>query len=196
MPKVDLRQGLWLNVWLTACGDLTWDVWLMIPFVILAILFKCAAVWVWLYLSCDNLGQCVYFMGLLIAFTWKVYNSGRTTSGRPSGSSCGLPCPTGKVNILEFIHSDHFYSAFSSPHLLRSAPDTARILCRVSRRRAQAAVGKGLAQGPYVVARAGVEPMTLRLKSIDLTNAPPRTRIGTDIKPAVGTPLIQQHPMA
>src|SRR6218665_3512848 len=29
-----------------------------------------------------------------------------------------------------FIHSDHFYSASSSPLLLRSAPDTARILCR------------------------------------------------------------------
>src|SRR6218665_3867740 len=27
------------------------------------------------------------------------------------------------------IHSDHFYSASSSPLLLRSAPDTARILC-------------------------------------------------------------------
>ena len=29
-----------------------------------------------------------------------------------------------------FIHSDHFYSASSSPLLLRGAPDTARILCR------------------------------------------------------------------
>jgi len=29
-----------------------------------------------------------------------------------------------------FIHSDHFYSAVSSPLLLRSAPDTTRILCR------------------------------------------------------------------
>ena len=29
-----------------------------------------------------------------------------------------------------FIHSDHFYSVSSSPLLLRSAPDTARILCR------------------------------------------------------------------
>ena len=28
------------------------------------------------------------------------------------------------------IHSDHFYSASSRPLLLRSAPDTARILCR------------------------------------------------------------------
>ena len=32
--------------------------------------------------------------------------------------------------IHSFIHSDHFYSASSSPLLLRSAPDTARVLCR------------------------------------------------------------------
>ena len=44
----------------------------------------------------------------------------------------------------------------------------------VSRRSAQATVGKGLAQSPYVAARAGVEPTTFRLKVIDLTNAPPR----------------------
>src|SRR6218665_614832 len=44
----------------------------------------------------------------------------------------------------------------------------------VSRRSAQATVSKGLAQGPYVVARAGVEPTTLRLRVVDLTNAPPR----------------------
>src|SRR6218665_785681 len=44
----------------------------------------------------------------------------------------------------------------------------------VSRRSAQATAGKGLAQGPYVAARAGVEPTTLRLKVIVLTKAPPR----------------------
>ena len=32
--------------------------------------------------------------------------------------------------IHSFIHSDHFYSASSSPLLLRSAPDIARILCQ------------------------------------------------------------------
>ena len=44
-------------------------------------------------------------------------------------------------------------------------PTTARILTYcigVSRRSAQATVGTGLAQGPYVAARAGVEPTTLR----------------------------------
>src|SRR6218665_3353457 len=44
----------------------------------------------------------------------------------------------------------------------------------VSRRSAQATVGKGLAQGPYMAARAGVEPTTLRLKVIVSTKAPPR----------------------
>src|SRR6218665_1541950 len=29
-----------------------------------------------------------------------------------------------------FVHSGYFYSAFSSPPLLRGAPDTARILCQ------------------------------------------------------------------
>src|SRR6218665_890737 len=37
----------------------------------------------------------------------------------------------------------------------------------------QATVSEGLAQGPYVAARAGVEPMTLRTKGLDSTNAPP-----------------------
>src|SRR6218665_576062 len=44
----------------------------------------------------------------------------------------------------------------------------------VSRRSAQPTAGKGLAQGHYVTARAGVEPTTLRLRVIDLTKAPPR----------------------
>src|SRR6218665_1444769 len=43
----------------------------------------------------------------------------------------------------------------------------------VSRRCAQATAGKRLAKGPYVAARAGVEPTTLRLKVIVSTKAPP-----------------------
>ena len=44
----------------------------------------------------------------------------------------------------------------------------------------QAIVSEGLAQDHYVVARAGVEAMTLRTKSIDSTNAPrtPHLTIG------------------
>src|SRR6218665_1600164 len=44
----------------------------------------------------------------------------------------------------------------------------------VSRRSAQATAGKGLAQGHYVTAKAGVEPTTLRLKVVDSTKAPSR----------------------
>src|SRR6218665_985771 len=44
----------------------------------------------------------------------------------------------------------------------------------VSRRSEHATAGKGHAQGPYVSARAGVEPTTLRLKVIVSTKAPPR----------------------
>ena len=47
----------------------------------------------------------------------------------------------------------------------------------VSRRSAQATVGKELAQGPFVAARAGVEPTTLWLKVIASTDAPPRPQI-------------------
>jgi len=43
----------------------------------------------------------------------------------------------------------------------------------VSRRIAQATAGKGLAQDPYMAAREGVEPTTLRLKVIVSTKAPP-----------------------
>ena len=34
-------------------------------------------------------------------------------------------------------------------------------------------MGKGLAQGPYMAARVGVEPTTLWLKVIDSAKAPP-----------------------
>src|SRR6218665_852765 len=70
-----------------------------------------------------------------------------------------------------FIHSGHFYSASSSPllGLLRGAPDCSTDI--VSEFHAEA--HRQLAQGPYVVARAGVEPTTLRLRVIDLTNVPP-----------------------
>src|SRR6218665_2564544 len=56
---------------------------------------------------------------------------------------------------------------------------TARILYRSSRRSAQATAGKELAQGPYVTARVGVEPTTLRLKVIDSTKAPSRSTYNT-----------------
>src|SRR6218665_513110 len=65
-----------------------------------------------------------------------------------------------------FIHSSHFYSAPSSPLPLRGALEYSTDT--VSEFHA------GLAQGPYVAARAGDEPTTIRLKVIVSTKAPPR----------------------
>ena len=66
---------------------------------------------------------------------------------------------------VSFIHSSHFYSAPSSPLLLRGAPDystdTVSEFHAEAHRQLQV---KGLAQGPYMAARAGVESTTLRLK--------------------------------
>src|SRR6218665_2699508 len=45
------------------------------------------------------------------------------------------------------------------------------------KKKLQATVTEGLAQGPYVAASMGFEPTTLRSKGIDSTNAPPRPTI-------------------
>src|SRR6218665_3494595 len=79
-----------------------------------------------------------------------------------------------ELTIHSFINSGHFYSAPSSPLLLKRRSRLQHGYCiGVSHRSAQATAGKGLAQGPYMAARAGGEPTTLRLKVIDSTKAPP-----------------------
>ena len=77
--------------------------------------------------------------------------------------------------IHSFIHSGHFYSAPSSPLLLRGAPDystdTVSEFHAEAHRQLQV---KDLPKvRPYMAARAGVEPTTLRLRVIASTNAPP-----------------------
>ena len=42
----------------------------------------------------------------------------------------------------------------------------------IARQAPQATVTEGLAQGPCVAARSGIEPTTLRTKSVDSTKAP------------------------
>ena len=55
----------------------------------------------------------------------------------------------------------------------------------------QATVSEGLAQGPYVAARAGIEPMTLRTKDVNFTNAPSRlTRDRTLVESTDFKPLL------
>src|SRR6218665_3992224 len=80
-------------------------------------------------------------------------------------SSLSLLClPT----VYSFIHSGHFYSAPSNPQLLRGAPDYSTDT--VSEFHAEAhnqLKVKDLAKVPtWRLARAGVEPTTLRLKVI------------------------------
>src|SRR6218665_1379520 len=77
-----------------------------------------------------------------------------------------------------YNNSGYFYSASSSPLLLRGAPDTARIVSdTVPEFHAEGIWREGLAKGSYVAARAGVEPMTLRAKGVDSTNVPPMPHI-------------------
>ena len=75
------------------------------------------------------------------------------------------------------IHSGHFYSASSSPlPLERCSQHSTDTVPEFHAEALQATVSEGLAhnaQGPYVAARTGVEPMTLRTKGVDSTNAPP-----------------------
>src|SRR6218665_1808897 len=57
------------------------------------------------------------------------------------------------------IHSGYFHSASSSPLLLRGAPDYSMdSVSGFHAKSAQATVSKRFAQGPYVAARARVEP--------------------------------------
>ena len=76
------------------------------------------------------------------------------------------------LKCSKFIHSfGHFYSAPSSPLLLRGAPDhSTDTISEFHAEAPQATVSKGLAQGPHVAARAGVEPTTLRLNQCAATS--------------------------
>src|SRR6218665_2351279 len=77
--------------------------------------------------------------------------------------------------LHSFIHSGHFYSALQVLYYSETLPTTARILYRsFTPKRTGNCIGKGLAQGPYVTARPGVEPTTLRLKVTDSSKAPSR----------------------
>jgi len=67
----------------------------------------------------------------------------------------------------------HLYSATHSMSLSEALPTTAMSLCRILHAEAlQATVSEGLAQRPYVAARAGLEPTILRSKGFDSTNTP------------------------
>src|SRR6218665_2934271 len=77
--------------------------------------------------------------------------------------------------IYSFIYSVYFYSASSSPLLIRGAPDTVRIYCvGVSRRSATGNCKRRICQRSlYVAANAEFEPTTFRMKSYESTNELP-----------------------
>src|SRR6218665_648770 len=77
-----------------------------------------------------------------------------------------------------FILSGYFYSASSSPLLLRGVPDCS--IDTVSEPHAealQATASEGLAQGPYVAASIAFEPATLRMQDAEHTTEPSRPTI-------------------
>ena|SRR6218665_1675277 len=72
------------------------------------------------------------------------------------------------ISIIEY-----FYNATYSTTTQRRSRQQHGYCIGVSRRSAQETVSEGLAQGPYMAARVGVVPATLRSKVIDSTKAPP-----------------------
>ena len=80
-----------------------------------------------------------------------------------------------KTSEFLFVHSFRFYSA-SSVHYYSEVLPTQHCV-GVSRRRAIGTASEGLAQVPYVVARAGCEPASLGREATNLPmshHAPPR----------------------
>ena len=77
-------------------------------------------------------------------------------------------------NWWPFIHSVYFYSASSVHYYIqRRSRHSTDTVPKFHAEEPQATVNEGLAQGPYVAARAGVEVMTLRTKGVGNTNEPP-----------------------
>ena len=88
--------------------------------------------------------------------------------------SAGFDHGCANNNHSFYIHSGYFYSASSSPLLLRGAPDySIDTLLELTREALQATVSEGLAQGPYVAARVRFKPATLRTQG-EPTTEPPR----------------------
>src|SRR6218665_2423935 len=80
------------------------------------------------------------------------------------------------VAFKTFIHSCYFYSASSSPLLLRGQRRLRHSTDTVSEfhpEDPQATASEGLAKGPFVAARAGVEPATLQTVGVKSTTELP-----------------------
>src|SRR6218665_586480 len=79
------------------------------------------------------------------------------------------------VNIDLSFHSGYFYSASSSPLLLRRSRHGMGTMSEFYAEAPQATASEALAPGPYVAATAGFEHATLRSIGIDSTNEPRTT---------------------
>src|SRR6218665_1672084 len=72
-------------------------------------------------------------------------------------------------DIHSFIHSGYFFKSTTTQRRSQHSMDT---VSEFHAKAQQATASEGLAQGPYVAARAGFEPMTLRMKGDESTNEP------------------------
>ena|SRR6218665_3831695 len=89
-----------------------------------------------------------------------------------SGDTVAAEKLTVNIKYYSFIHSGYFYSASSSPHYSEELPTQQDTVLEFNAEAPHGTVSERLAQGPYVAARVGVEPMTFRTKGVDSTNAP------------------------
>src|SRR6218665_1721980 len=78
-------------------------------------------------------------------------------------------------NIDLSFHSGYFYSASSSPLLLRRSRHGMGTMSEFYAEAPQATASEALAPGPYVAATAGFKHATLRSIGIDSTNEPRTT---------------------
>ena len=80
-----------------------------------------------------------------------------------------------------FIHSGYIYSAFSSPLLLRGAPDHSNdTVPEFHAEASQAIVSEGLSQGRYMAAGVGYEgyePFGRKAPNLPMSNHAPQSSI-------------------
>ena len=121
----------------------------------------------------------------LLHLVTALYSSESLYANYMSGSIVDYLKWVSRPSQRSFLASDSFIHSFIlaisiAPlqvlYYSEALPTTAQIVYRsfTPKRTGNSTVGKGLDQGPYVAARAGVEPTTFRLKVIASTNAPPR----------------------
>jgi hypothetical protein len=91
----------------------------------------------------------------------------------------------------------HFYTAPSSPLLLRGGPDYSPKECWSFHAKVpRATVSEGLAQGPCAVARVWIKPATLPAQGIDYPITPHMPHVPDVKSPSVGRHLVRTRYLA